>query len=50
MSISTSILDVSITTGKKWGKMAKAAEKAVAINPNFAEAEKMLKFAKKKMA
>ncbi len=35
---------------KKWGKMAKAAEKAVAINPNFAEAEKMLKFAKKKMA
>lgn len=34
---------------KKWKKMAHAAEKAVAINPNFAEAEKMLKFAKKKL-
>ncbi len=33
---------------KKWDKMAKAAEKALEINPNFAEAEKMLKFAKKK--
>lgn len=34
---------------QKWGKMADAAEKAVAINPNFAEAEKMLKFALKKI-
>ncbi|WP_432737762.1 tetratricopeptide repeat protein [Maridesulfovibrio sp. FT414] len=34
---------------QKWGKMAQAAEKAVAINPNFAEAEKMLKFALKKI-
>ena len=34
---------------KKWEKMAKAAQKALAINPNFAEAEKMFKFAQKKM-
>ncbi|CCO23931.1 tetratricopeptide repeat protein [Maridesulfovibrio hydrothermalis] len=34
---------------KKWDRMAKAAKKAVSINPNFAEAEKMLKFAMKKM-
>jgi tetratricopeptide (TPR) repeat protein len=34
---------------KKWDRMAKAAQKALSINPNFAEAEKMLKFAQKKM-
>ncbi|WP_419780632.1 tetratricopeptide repeat protein [Maridesulfovibrio sp.] len=34
---------------KKWSKMAIAAEKALAINPSFAEAEKMLKFAQKKI-
>jgi tetratricopeptide (TPR) repeat protein len=34
---------------RKWGKMASSANKAVEINPNFAEAVKMLKFAQKKM-
>ncbi|WP_027180152.1 tetratricopeptide repeat protein [Maridesulfovibrio bastinii] len=33
---------------KKWDKMADAATKALQINPNFAEAEKMLNFANKK--
>lgn len=33
---------------KKWGQMANAAEKALAINPNFAQAAKMLQFAQKK--
>jgi len=35
---------------RKWGKMARAAEAAVSLNPDFAEAVKMLKFARKKMA
>ncbi|ADU63286.1 MAG: tetratricopeptide repeat protein [Pseudodesulfovibrio sp.] len=35
---------------RKWAKMAKAAEAAVSLNPDFAEAVKMLKFARKKMA
>lgn len=35
---------------RKWKKMAEAAQKAVEINPDFAEAVKMLKFAQKKMA
>ncbi|WP_243545540.1 tetratricopeptide repeat protein [Pseudodesulfovibrio tunisiensis] len=35
---------------RKWPKMAQAAERAVEINPGFAEAVKMLKFAKKKMS
>ncbi|AMK12293.1 MAG: tetratricopeptide repeat protein [Pseudodesulfovibrio sp.] len=35
---------------RKWAKMANSAKNAVAINPNFAEAAKMLKFAQKKMA
>lgn len=34
---------------KKWAKMAKSAENAISINPDFAEASKMLKFARKKM-
>jgi tetratricopeptide (TPR) repeat protein len=34
---------------KKWDKMAEAAEKALEINPGFAQAAKMLQFAKKKM-
>ncbi|SDL35235.1 Tetratricopeptide repeat-containing protein [Maridesulfovibrio ferrireducens] len=34
---------------KKWDKMAEAAKKAIKINPSFAEAEKMLKFANKKI-
>jgi tetratricopeptide (TPR) repeat protein len=34
---------------KKWDKMAEAAKRAIKINPNFAEAEKMLKFANKKI-
>jgi tetratricopeptide (TPR) repeat protein len=34
---------------QKWDKMAQAAQKAVAINPNFAEAQKLLAFAKKKL-
>lgn len=33
----------------EWRKMAASAEKALAINPNFNEATKMLHFAKKKM-
>lgn len=33
---------------RKWEKMADAATKALEINPNFAEAEKMLNFANKK--
>ncbi|NDV25184.1 tetratricopeptide repeat protein [Desulfovibrio sp. JC010] len=35
---------------KNWEKMGKAAKMALKINPNFAEAEKMLKFAKKKLS
>lgn len=35
---------------RKWGKMVKAAQHAVDINPDFAEAVKMLKFAQKKLA
>jgi tetratricopeptide (TPR) repeat protein len=35
---------------RKWAKMARAAEAAVRLNPNFAEAVKMLKFAKKKLS
>lgn len=34
---------------KKWGKMAKAAQAAVNLNPDFDEAVKMLKFAQKKL-
>lgn len=34
---------------KKWPKMAKAAERALDINPGFKEAAKMLTFATKKM-
>jgi len=34
---------------KKWAKMAQSAQRAVEINPKFAEAAKMLKFAHKKM-
>ena len=35
---------------RKWQKMAQSAQNAVDINPDFAEAVKMLKFAQKKMA
>jgi tetratricopeptide (TPR) repeat protein len=35
---------------RKWDKMAESAQKAVEINPDFAEAVKMLKFAQKKMS
>lgn len=35
---------------KKWAKMAQAAQNAVDLNPDFAEAVKMLKFAQKKIA
>ncbi|WFS63648.1 tetratricopeptide repeat protein [Pseudodesulfovibrio thermohalotolerans] len=35
---------------RKWAKMASSANKAVQINPDFAEAVKMLKFAQKKMS
>ena len=35
---------------RKWAKMARSAEAAVRLNPDFSEAVKMLKFAKKKMA
>lgn len=35
---------------RKWAKMARAAEAAVSLNPDFGEAVKMLKFARKKMA
>jgi len=35
---------------KKWGKMAQSAQVAVDLNPDFAEAVKMLKFAQKKAA
>ncbi len=34
---------------KKWDKMAKAAQNAVNLNPDFGEAVKMLKFAHKKI-
>lgn len=34
---------------QKWGKMAEAAKMAVAINPDFAEARKLLAFAQKKL-
>lgn len=34
---------------QKWAKMAEAAKMAVAINPNFAEAKKLLAFAQKKL-
>jgi len=34
---------------QQWGKMAEAAKMAVAINPNFAEAKKLLAFAQKKL-
>ena len=34
---------------QKWDKMAAAAEKAAALNPNFAEARKLLAFAHKKL-
>jgi len=34
---------------QKWDKMAAAAQKAVALNPGFAEANKLLAFAKKKL-
>ncbi len=34
---------------KKWDKMAKYAQNALNINPNFGEAVKMLKFAQKKI-
>lgn len=34
---------------KKWKKMAQSAQNAININPDFAEAAKMLKFAKKKI-
>ncbi|MDR3641900.1 MAG: hypothetical protein P4L39_11310 [Humidesulfovibrio sp.] len=34
---------------QKWDKMAQAAQKAVGINPNFVEAQKLLAFAKKKL-
>jgi len=34
---------------QKWDKMALAAQKAVAVNPNFVEAQKLLAFAKKKL-
>jgi len=33
---------------KKWTKMAQSAQNAIAINPDFGEAAKMLKFAQKK--
>lgn len=33
----------------KWAKMGQAAQRAVDLNPNFTEAVKMLKFAKKKL-
>lgn len=35
---------------RKWAKMARAAQSAVEINPDFDEAAKMLRFAAKKMA
>lgn len=35
---------------QQWDKMAKAAEKAVAINPGFQEAGKLLAFARKKLS
>ncbi|NDV17975.1 tetratricopeptide repeat protein [Pseudodesulfovibrio sp. JC047] len=35
---------------KKWAKMAQSAQVAVDLNPDFTEATKMLKFAKKKLA
>ena len=35
---------------KKWDKMANSAERAVEINPEFGEAVKMLKFARKQLA
>lgn len=35
---------------QKWDKMAKAAEMAAAINPEFQEAKKLLAFARKKLA
>lgn len=35
---------------KKWAKMAQAAQNAIDINPGFGEADKMLKFAQKKLA
>ena len=35
---------------RKWAKMEKAAKNAVEINPDFAEAVKMLNFAQKKLA
>lgn len=35
---------------KKWDKCAKAANVAIKLNPNFTEAQKMLTFAKKKLA
>lgn len=34
---------------RKWPKMAQSAQRAVSLNPDFAEAAKMLKFAQKKM-
>jgi tetratricopeptide (TPR) repeat protein len=34
---------------QKWDKMAQAAQKAVGINPNFQEAQKLLAFARKKL-
>jgi len=34
---------------QKWGKMAEAAKLAIAINPNFVEAKKLLAFAQKKL-
>lgn len=34
---------------QQWGKMAEAAKMAVAINPNFVEAKKLLAFAQKKI-
>ncbi|SNS06411.1 Tetratricopeptide repeat-containing protein [Humidesulfovibrio mexicanus] len=34
---------------QKWAKMAEAAKMAVAINPNFVEAKKLLAFAQKKL-
>jgi tetratricopeptide (TPR) repeat protein len=35
---------------QKWDKMAQAAQKAIALNPNFVEAQKLLAFAKKKLS
>lgn len=34
---------------QQWGKMAEAAKMAVSINPNFAEAKKLLAFAQRKL-